>query len=65
MIDFARSYKMIAEESKNIEKFKFIWFTDGKCWISARNNLKETFDVFDTIFKIKELEEGILDSIIE
>lgn len=61
----ARSYKMIAEESKNIEKFKFIWFTDGKGWISARNNLKETFDVFDTIFNIKELEEGILDSIIE
>lgn len=58
----ARSYKMIAEESKNIDKFKFVWFTDGKGWNSARNNLRETFDVLDTMFNIKELEDGIIES---
>ena len=57
----ARSYKMIAEESKNISNFKFVWFTDGTAWKSARNNLRETFDVLDTIYNIKELEEGILE----
>lgn len=58
----ARSYKMIAEESKNIDKFKFVWFTDGNGWISAKNNLRETFDVLDTMFNIKELEDGIIES---
>lgn len=53
----ARSYKMIAEEAKNIEGFKFVWFTDGKGWISARNNLKETFKVLDDIYCLKELED--------
>lgn len=58
----ARSYKTLALESKNIKGFKFVWFTDGCGWISARNNLKETFDVLETVYNIKELEEGILDS---
>ena len=56
----ARSYKTLALESKDIEGFKFVWFTDGIGWISARNNLRETFEVLETIYNIKELEEGIL-----
>lgn len=55
----ARSYKMLAEESKKINGFKFVWFTDGKGWDSAVNNLKETFDVLDNIYNINELESGI------
>ena len=55
----ARSYKMIAEESKNIGGFKFVWITDGKGWQSARNNLKETFLVLDTLYNIADLEDGI------
>lgn len=61
----ARNYKMIAEESKNIDKFKFVWFTDGNGWISARNNLREIFDVLETMYNIKELEDGILDEILK
>lgn len=56
----ARSYKMIAEESKNIEGFKFVWFTDGKGWISARKNLEETFDVLDSMYNINDVENGIM-----
>lgn len=57
----ARSYKTLALESKDIEGFKFVWFTDGLGWMSAKNNLRETFDVLDTIYNIKELETGILE----
>lgn len=56
----ARSYKMLAEESKDIEGFTFIWFTDGLGWQSAKRNLEETFDVLDTIYNIKDLENGII-----
>ena len=58
----ARSYKTLALESKDIKGFKFVWFTDGLGWVSARNNLKETFDVLESIYNIKELEEGILNN---
>lgn len=56
----ARSYNMIAEESKNIEGFKFVWFTDGKGWTSARKNLEETFDVLDSMYNINDVENGIM-----
>lgn len=56
----ARSYKLIAEESKNIEGFKFVWFTDGKGWTSAKKNLEETFDVLDSMYNINDVENGIM-----
>ena len=60
----ARSYKMLAEESKNIEGFIFIWITDGLGWQGARNNLEETFDIMKTIYNIKDLENGILKELL-
>lgn len=59
----ARSYKKIAEEAKDIDGFEFVWFTDGKGWISARNNLEETFDVLENLYNIKDLEEGVIKKI--
>lgn len=53
----SRSYKMIAEESKEIKNFKFVWFTDGWGWKTAKSNLQETFDVLDTVFSIEELDK--------
>lgn len=43
--------------------FKFVWFTDGIGWLSAKNNLKETFDVLDDIYNIDDLENGIIKKI--
>lgn len=56
----ARSYKTLAIESETIDGFTFVWFTDGKGWVSARNNLEETFDVMEHIYCIKDLEDGIV-----
>lgn len=61
----ARSYKMLAEESKNIKGFAFVWITDGLGWQGAKNNLEETFDVLDNIFNLKELEQGKLKEILK
>lgn len=61
----ARSYKMISEESKQIEGFEFVWFTDGTGWISARNNLKETFDNMKHIYNINDLKNGIIKNVIK
>lgn len=55
----ARSYKTLALEAEGIDGFTFVWFTDGKGWASAKNNLKETFDVMQHIYNIKDLERGI------
>ncbi len=59
----ARSYKMLAEESKKVNGVTFIWFTDGLGWLSARKNLEETFNEMDTIYNIEDLEHGIINSL--
>lgn len=61
----ARSYKTLALEATTIDGFKFVWFTDGKGWASARNNLEETFDVMDDIYNIKDLEDGIIEKVFK
>jgi type II restriction enzyme len=59
----ARSYKMLAQESKKVDGVTFIWFTDGTGWNSARKNLEETFNELDTMYNIADLENGILEKL--
>lgn len=61
----ARSYKMIAEEAKRVEGFEFVWITDGMGWISAKNNLKETFDIMKNLYNINDLKNGSIKDILK
>ncbi|HHU21007.1 MAG TPA: restriction endonuclease [Acholeplasma sp.] len=53
----ARSYQMLAEKIKDVNGLKFIWFTDGIGWCSAKNNLKDTFNYLDDIYSLTDLEQ--------
>ena len=57
----ARSYKMLAEESKKVNGVTFIWFTDGLGWRGARRNLEETFNELPTLYNINDLDNGVLE----
>jgi len=59
----ARSYKMLNEELKKIKGIKFVWFTDGKGWDSAKGNLEETFNEMDDIYCIAEMKDNIMSEI--
>lgn len=59
----ARSYKMLAQESKRVDGVTFIWFTDGTGWLSARKNLEETFNELETMYNIDDLDNGILENL--
>lgn len=61
----ARSYKMLAQESKKVDGVTFIWFTDGTGWNSARKNLEETFNELETMYNIDDLENGILEKLLQ
>lgn len=60
----ARSYEMLATQSATIEGFKFIWITDGKGWLTARNNLRQTFDMLGDIYDIADMESNILNKVL-
>lgn len=59
----ARSYKMLNEELKKINGIKFIWFTDGKGWNTAKGNLEETFNEMQDIYCINEMKNNIMNEI--
>lgn len=59
----ARSYKMLNEELKKIKGIKFVWFTDGKGWNTAKGNLEETFNEMDDIYCIAEMKNNIMSKI--
>lgn len=59
----ARSYKMLAQEAATVDGFTFVWFTDGTAWRSARGNLRETFDVLDTLYSIDDMENGVMEKL--
>lgn len=61
----ARSYKMLAEEADKVVGFEFVWFTDGMGWISARNNLKDTFDNMNHVYNIADMKTGIMNKIFK
>lgn len=61
----ARSYKQISQEVETIDGFTFVWFTDGKGWNSAKNNLEETFDVMKHIYNIDDLENNIISEVFK
>ena len=61
----ARSYKMLSQEADTIDGFTFVWFTDGIGWKSARGNLRETFEVMDTIYSIDDMENEVMKVIFD
>lgn len=61
----ARSYKNIAIESKGINNFEFVWFTDGIGWNSAKHNLEETFEVLDNLYNLEDLNNGIINKLVD
>lgn len=56
----ARSYKLLAQESADMDGFTFVWITDGSGWKHAKGNLRETFESLDTIYNIDDMEHGVL-----
>lgn len=61
----ARSYKNIVLESKKINNFTFVWITDGQGWLSAKNNLRETFEIHENLFNLNDLKNGKLKKLIK
>ena len=61
----AGRYKLLTLESRDINGFKFVWFTDGVGWNSAKRHLEETFDVLDDLYNLNDLDNNILDILLD
>jgi len=61
----ARSFKSLAKDINDLDNVHFVWITDGIGWISARNNLRETYDIMDHLYTLEDLENGVLGNIFK
>lgn len=55
----ARSYSDLATKINQYKNFEFVWITDGKGWIKAKNKLEEAFNTIPSIYNLKTLERFI------
>lgn len=45
-------------------KVNFVWISDGPGWSSAKNPMREAFDVIPAIINLKMVEDGMLEDIV-
>ena len=53
--EVARSYSDIAPKINANKKYEFVWITDGKGWLSAKNKLEEAFGIIPRVYNLTTL----------
>ena len=61
----ARSFKSLANDINDLDNIHFVWITDGIGWVSAKNNLRETYDIMEHIYTLSDLENDVLEDIFK
>lgn len=55
----ARAYTELAPKINVLDKFEFVWITDGQGWLSARNKLEEAFYAIPCIYNLTTIDDFI------
>ena len=66
--EVARAYADVAVKINKYPNYEFVWITDGKGWLSAKNKLEEAFSIIPSVYNLANLgsfiqkvkEEGVL-----
>ena len=57
--EVARSYSDIAPKINSINGFEFVWITDGKGWLSAKNKLEEAYNIIPSTYNLTNVGDFI------
>jgi len=57
--EVARAYSDIAPKINKYPEFEFVWITDGKGWLSAKNKLQEAYSIIPSIYNLTTLKNFI------
>ena len=55
-------FDLLFSETKELG-YELIWITDGKGWISSKNQLRDVYNKHENIFNVNDLENNILDKL--
>lgn len=57
--EVARAYSDIAPKINQYSEFEFVWITDGKGWLKAKNKLQEAYNLIPSVYNLTTLENFI------
>lgn len=57
--EVARAYSDIAPKVNQYDEFEFVWITDGKGWLSAKNKLHEAYELIPSVYNLTTLKNFI------
>ncbi len=57
--EVARSYADVAVKINKYPNYEFVWITDGKGWLSAKNKLEEAFSIIPSVYNLANLDSFI------
>lgn len=57
--EVARAYSELAPKINQYDKYEFVWITDGRGWLAARNKLEEAFRIIPKIYNLTSISEFI------
>lgn len=63
--EVARAYTGLAEKVNQIDKYEFVWVTDGPGWHQSRNALRDAYEAIPHVYNFKTFEEDFLKIIKE
>ncbi len=58
--EVARSYSDIAPKINSVDGFEFVWITDGKGWLSAKNKLQEAYNIIPNIYNLTSIHDFLV-----
>ncbi len=54
--EVARAYADIAQKINQYPNYEFVWITDGKGWLSAKNKLEEAYRIIPSVYNLSNLD---------
>lgn len=58
--EVARSYSELAPKINSVQRFEFVWITDGVGWKSAKNKLQEAYNIIPSVYNLTNITDFIL-----
>lgn len=59
--EVARAYSDIAPKINSIPGYEFVWITDGKGWLSAKNKLEEAYSIIPRVYNLTTITDFVDD----
>lgn len=57
--EVARAYSDVARKINQYPNFEFVWITDGRGWLSAKNKLEEAYSIIPCVYNLANLDSFI------